>query len=535
MAIDEKNLPRLREYLATRNFTDKFFQTAQLVNKFDTVTDIKQNLPVLKILYEDLLYEYPFNHTYWIKYANFYVRIQQFDSATQVYDEAVSMNPTSPELWTAYITLAIQHFGSDIDKVIEVYERAVKSIKYDVNSHVIWDSYLNFLEAQDLQRAHSLYWRLLNYPMPSPTQIYQRYERFLNGLDNLLYQTFIDQRSDLPFPPDAATNKIATHQAYAQKIKESAVANTPADSEKKLHDILEKTEFDGEEFDAAKDKLLEEYLNKQEKVLVFEKVVYLFRKCLIVKCKYGDYWTRLLHLLEGDQANPGIVEDTFKRYAKHLGVIENKEQVWFFQADLLERDRHIEACREVYKGLEQKKVFEAYLRHLYMEIRTNNVQNVIDIFVALSQTVQDADQIAFVVQEMGDIFNKLGEVDKAGDIIKQFHDKKTEYSKFFYISWINFLKHCMKPWEEIEGVFRLAFEKVKEAIDREKLWKVYVYTARSYCNDINILREVERRYALKEEPNQAVENGLNAKRRFEDLPPANNEDEDETRKQVKTA
>ena len=35
------------------------------------------------------------------------------------YDEAVSMNPTSPELWTAYITMTTQHFGSDIDKVIE--------------------------------------------------------------------------------------------------------------------------------------------------------------------------------------------------------------------------------------------------------------------------------------------------------------------------------------------------------------------------------------------------------------------------------
>lgn len=55
-------------------------------------------------------------------------------------------------------------------------------------------------------------------------------------------------------------------------------------------------------------------------------------------------------------------------------------------------------------------------------------------------------------------------MDKASDIIKQFHDKKTEYSKFFYISWINFLKHCMKPWEEIEGVFRLAFEKVKDVM-----------------------------------------------------------------------
>lgn len=42
-----------------------------------------------------------------------------------------------------------------------------------------------------------------------------------------------------------------------------------------------------------------------------------------------------------------------------------------------------------------------------MEIRTNNVQNVVDIFVSLSQAVQDSDQIAFVVQEMGDIFTKV--------------------------------------------------------------------------------------------------------------------------------
>ena len=88
---------------------------------------------------------------------------------------------------------------------------------------------------------------------------------------------------------------------------------------------------------------------------------------------------------------------------------------------------------------------------------------------------------------------------------------------------------------------------MNQAADQERLWKVYVYTARSYCNDINTLREVERRflkkfcviinilyrYALKEDPGQALENGLNTKRRFEDLANTNNEDEYETRKQVK--
>jgi len=57
---------------------------------------------------------------------------------------------------------------------------------------------------------------------------------------------------------------------------------------------------------------------------------------------------------------------------------------------------------------------------------------------------------------------KLGEVERAGEIIKQFNEKKNEYSKFFFIAWINFLKNCKKPWEEIEAVFKLAFGKAQE-------------------------------------------------------------------------
>ena len=50
MAIDEKSLPRLREYLASRGFTDKYFQTSQLINKFDSVTDIQVSTLSHKVL-----------------------------------------------------------------------------------------------------------------------------------------------------------------------------------------------------------------------------------------------------------------------------------------------------------------------------------------------------------------------------------------------------------------------------------------------------------------------------------------------------
>ena len=44
MAIEEKSLPKLKEYLASRTYTDKYFQLSQLINKFDTITDIKVSI-----------------------------------------------------------------------------------------------------------------------------------------------------------------------------------------------------------------------------------------------------------------------------------------------------------------------------------------------------------------------------------------------------------------------------------------------------------------------------------------------------------
>lgn len=86
-----------------------------------------------------------------------------------------------------------------------------------------------------------------------------------------------------------------------------------------------------------------------------------------------------------------------------------REQILFYQADIKERDRDIVSCREIYKDLQKSGVFEAYLRHLYMEIRTLNIQCVLEIFVSLCQSVKDPDQIMFVVQEMSDTLKKVFE------------------------------------------------------------------------------------------------------------------------------
>jgi len=101
----------------------------------------------------------------------------------------------------------------------------------------------------------------------------------------------------------------------------------------------------------------------------------------------------------------------------------------------------VDVAREIYEGMEKQKVFEAFIRHIYLEIRHGNLQKAIEIFLKLAESVHDSDQVAFVVQEMGEIFIKLGEADKAENIIKKFGETQ-EYSRFFYATWINFLRQC---------------------------------------------------------------------------------------------
>lgn len=85
----------------------------------------------------------------------------------------------------------------------------------------------------------------------------------------------------------------------------------------------------------------------------------------------------------------------------------NKDSLLFYQAEFKEARKDIAAAREAYAELEKLGNFEAYIRQIYFEIRTNNAQNVFEVFSSLSKAVEDPDQIIFALQEIGDILNKV--------------------------------------------------------------------------------------------------------------------------------
>lgn len=178
MAISEKNLPDLRNYLSKQSFYNKFLQTSQLIKKFDGF-DISEHINVLKVLFEDLVYEFPFTHTWWTRYANAYLTLNQYEQAITIFQQAVAMNPADVELWHSYCSVIVQVYGKNNPEfVISVFEKAVQTIYLDLDSQKIWTQYLAYLESKEAQnldfKADELYWRLLNFPLSNVDEIIER-------------------------------------------------------------------------------------------------------------------------------------------------------------------------------------------------------------------------------------------------------------------------------------------------------------------------------------------------------------------------
>ena len=66
-----------------------------------------------------------------------------------------------------------------------------------------------------------------------------------------------------------------------------------------------------------------------------------------------------------------------------------------------------------------------------------------------------------------------------------------EYNPNLYLSWINLLKFGKIEWNKISEVFKLGYKKAKTLSEFEELWKIELFTCRSYCEDINIIIDLE--------------------------------------------
>ncbi|MQL81631.1 hypothetical protein Taro_014097, partial [Colocasia esculenta] len=76
----------------------------------------KDDTAAISRVYETFLSEFPLCYGYWEKYATHKARLCTIDKVIEVYEEAVKAATYSVDLWTNYCSFAMQ-FYKDLDDV----------------------------------------------------------------------------------------------------------------------------------------------------------------------------------------------------------------------------------------------------------------------------------------------------------------------------------------------------------------------------------------------------------------------------------
>ncbi|KAJ1349722.1 PRP39 pre-mRNA processing factor 39 [Parelaphostrongylus tenuis] len=176
----ERNEALRDSWAALRTQPNNFDAWIILLTQADQSNDIK----LARDMYNRFLKKYPYCYGFWKKYADMERRHQHFSDALNVWERGILAIPLSIDLWLGFIVfmreLAPQS-DRGIEKLRELYERAVSVAGHEFHSDRLWQDYIAWEEAQgEWRRVAEIYDRLLRIPTAMYKSHMERFEAIVN-------------------------------------------------------------------------------------------------------------------------------------------------------------------------------------------------------------------------------------------------------------------------------------------------------------------------------------------------------------------
>ncbi|XP_020867264.1 pre-mRNA-processing factor 39 isoform X3 [Arabidopsis lyrata subsp. lyrata] len=138
----------------------------------------QDNIAKIRKVYDAFLAEFPLCYGYWKKFADHEARVGAMDKVVEVYERAVQGVTYSVDIWLHYCTFAINTYG-DPDTIRRLFERALVYVGTDFLSSPLWDKYIEYeYMQQDWSRVAMIYTRILENPI-------QNLDRYFSSLKEL--------------------------------------------------------------------------------------------------------------------------------------------------------------------------------------------------------------------------------------------------------------------------------------------------------------------------------------------------------------
>ncbi|VVA89898.1 unnamed protein product [Arabis nemorensis] len=138
----------------------------------------QDNIAKIRKVYDAFLAEFPLCYGYWKKYADHEARVGAMDKVVEVYERAVQGVTYSVDIWLNYCVFAINTYG-DPDTIRRLFERALVYVGTDFLSSTLWDKYIEYeYMQQDWSRLAMIYTRILENPI-------QNFDRYFSSFKEL--------------------------------------------------------------------------------------------------------------------------------------------------------------------------------------------------------------------------------------------------------------------------------------------------------------------------------------------------------------
>ncbi|KVI03866.1 RNA-processing protein, HAT helix [Cynara cardunculus var. scolymus] len=357
----------------------------------ETEKTAEENVLKIRKVYDGFLAEFPLCYGYWKKYADHEARLGFLDKVVEVYERAVHGVTYSVDMWLHYGVFAINTYG-DPDTVRRLFERGLAYVGTDYLSFPLWDKYIEYeYQQQQWSNLAMIYTRILEHPN-------QQLDRYFN-------RELVASRplSELRTAEEVAAAANAKGEVNNQESEGEVHPNTVEQSSKPVSAGLTEAE-ELESYIAIREELYKKAKEFDSKIIDFEtairrpyfhvrplnvaelenwhnyldfieggddfnKVVKLYERCLIACANYPEYWIRYILSMEAS-GSMDLAENALARATQVF--VKRQPEIHLFAARFKEHGGDIAGARASYQLVHTEispGLLEAIVNHANMEHR----------------------------------------------------------------------------------------------------------------------------------------------------------------------
>ncbi|KAI4978808.1 hypothetical protein ZWY2020_015561 [Hordeum vulgare] len=364
----------------------------------------ESNIVKIRKVYDAFLAEFPLCFGYWKKYADHEGRLDGVNKVFEVYERAVLAVTYSVDIWCNYCQFAISTYN-DPDVIRRLFDRGLAYVGTDYRSNTLWDEYIKYEESlQAWNHLAAVYTRILEHPI-------QQLDRYFNCLKELtatrsLSEILTAEETSMYCLTVENSAPVIDGEAHPNDVEKTAEPEVSSSTEAE----------DKAKYVSIREELYKKAKEYESKIISFEQAIRrpYFHVKPLDKPELENWHSYLDFIEREEDINKYLDEASFKQTEIHL-----------FSARFKELNGDTDGARAEYQHLHSllyPGLLEAIVKHANMEHR----------LVSLHQTKTALVSFFVFVQIFTDLISLQGDKESACLVYEKAiaAEKEKEQSQF---------------------------------------------------------------------------------------------------------